>query len=290
MVGDSTSTTSVLESATLTQAASPQATQLEVWPGKAYPLGATYDGSGTNFAVFSEAAEKVELCLFDADGRRDQGDAARGRRLRLARFHPQYRARPALRLPRARPVRSRRGTALQPEQAADRPVREGDRRHLRVEPVAVRLQLRRSRQPQRRRLGGQHAQVRGDQPVLRLGRGSPAAARIRRHGHLRGARQGADPDAPGHPREHSRHVRRRGAPGDHRAPEVVGRQRDRADAGASLRQRLDTHREGAVQLLGLQHHRLLGAGLQVQQQLRPRAVRCRSSRPWCVRCTRPTSR
>ncbi|KUI15990.1 glycogen debranching enzyme [Mycolicibacterium acapulense] len=41
---------------------------MEVWPGKAYPLGATYDGTGTNFAVFSEAAEKVELCLFDADG------------------------------------------------------------------------------------------------------------------------------------------------------------------------------------------------------------------------------
>jgi isoamylase len=40
----------------------------EVWPGKAYPLGATYDGSGTNFAVFSEVAESVELCLFDADG------------------------------------------------------------------------------------------------------------------------------------------------------------------------------------------------------------------------------
>jgi isoamylase len=41
---------------------------MEVWPGKAYPLGATYDGSGTNFAVFSEVAERVELCLFDADG------------------------------------------------------------------------------------------------------------------------------------------------------------------------------------------------------------------------------
>ncbi|WP_285030962.1 glycogen debranching protein GlgX [Mycolicibacterium sp. lyk4-40-TYG-92] len=39
----------------------------EVWPGKAYPLGATYDGVGTNFAVFSEAAERVELCLFDDD-------------------------------------------------------------------------------------------------------------------------------------------------------------------------------------------------------------------------------
>ncbi|OBG85065.1 glycogen debranching enzyme GlgX [Mycobacterium sp. E3298] len=40
----------------------------EVWPGRAYPLGATYDGAGTNFAVFSEVAERVELCLFDAEG------------------------------------------------------------------------------------------------------------------------------------------------------------------------------------------------------------------------------
>jgi glycogen operon protein len=40
----------------------------QVWPGTAYPLGATYDGTGTNFAIFSEVAEKVELCLFDADG------------------------------------------------------------------------------------------------------------------------------------------------------------------------------------------------------------------------------
>ncbi|WP_309648312.1 glycogen debranching protein GlgX [Nocardioides sp.] len=38
------------------------------WPGHAYPLGATYDGSGTNFALFSEVADRVELCLFEADG------------------------------------------------------------------------------------------------------------------------------------------------------------------------------------------------------------------------------
>ncbi len=37
---------------------------MEVWPGNAYPLGATYDGRGTNFAIFSEVAEQVELCLF----------------------------------------------------------------------------------------------------------------------------------------------------------------------------------------------------------------------------------
>ncbi|HEV2887718.1 MAG TPA: glycogen debranching protein GlgX [Jatrophihabitans sp.] len=41
---------------------------MQIWPGTAYPLGATYDGSGTNFALFSEAAERVELCLFDSEG------------------------------------------------------------------------------------------------------------------------------------------------------------------------------------------------------------------------------
>ena len=37
----------------------------EIWPGRPYPLGATFDGSGTNFALFSEVADKVELCLFE---------------------------------------------------------------------------------------------------------------------------------------------------------------------------------------------------------------------------------
>ncbi|WP_019143006.1 glycogen debranching protein GlgX [Noviherbaspirillum massiliense] len=40
-----------------------------IQPGSPYPLGATYDGLGTNFAVFSAHAVKVELCLFDAEGR-----------------------------------------------------------------------------------------------------------------------------------------------------------------------------------------------------------------------------
>ncbi|MGR3933959.1 glycogen debranching protein GlgX [Streptomyces sp. BRA346] len=41
---------------------------MQVWPGHAYPLGATYDGAGTNFAVFSEAATRIELCLLHDDG------------------------------------------------------------------------------------------------------------------------------------------------------------------------------------------------------------------------------
>ncbi|WP_181958337.1 glycogen debranching protein GlgX [Nonomuraea deserti] len=40
---------------------------IEIWPGDPYPLGATYDGAGTNFSLYTEVADKVELCLFDED-------------------------------------------------------------------------------------------------------------------------------------------------------------------------------------------------------------------------------
>ncbi|HEY6133033.1 MAG TPA: alpha-amylase family glycosyl hydrolase, partial [Rubrivivax sp.] len=42
-----------------------------LWPGKPYPRGANWDGMGVNFALFSEHAERVELCLFDASGRNE---------------------------------------------------------------------------------------------------------------------------------------------------------------------------------------------------------------------------
>jgi isoamylase len=41
---------------------------MQIWPGRPYPLGATFDGSGTNFSLFSELANRVELCLFDEQG------------------------------------------------------------------------------------------------------------------------------------------------------------------------------------------------------------------------------
>ena len=42
---------------------------MRVWPGKPFPLGPRWDGEGTNFSLFSEHAEKVELCLFDEHDR-----------------------------------------------------------------------------------------------------------------------------------------------------------------------------------------------------------------------------
>jgi isoamylase len=47
---------------------------VQTWPGSTYPLGATFDGNGTNFALFSEGAERVQLCLFDDDGVETQVD------------------------------------------------------------------------------------------------------------------------------------------------------------------------------------------------------------------------
>jgi isoamylase len=53
------------------RALTPQPMRARVWPGQHYPLGATWDGKGVNFALFSSNAEKVELCLFDAAGVRE---------------------------------------------------------------------------------------------------------------------------------------------------------------------------------------------------------------------------
>ncbi|HWO42323.1 MAG TPA: glycogen debranching enzyme GlgX, partial [Candidatus Eisenbacteria bacterium] len=44
---------------------------MKLWTGKSYPLGATWDGAGVNFALFSENATGVELCLFDPEGKEE---------------------------------------------------------------------------------------------------------------------------------------------------------------------------------------------------------------------------
>src|SRR5688572_12782179 len=51
-----------------------RAPQLQIRPGEPFPLGARWDGAGTNFSVFSEVATRVELCLFGADGLEERID------------------------------------------------------------------------------------------------------------------------------------------------------------------------------------------------------------------------
>ena len=48
-----------------------------VWPGRPFPLGAIWDGEGTNFSLFSEHAERVELCFFDDHDRETRRELPR---------------------------------------------------------------------------------------------------------------------------------------------------------------------------------------------------------------------
>ncbi|CAN5664433.1 glycogen debranching protein GlgX [soil metagenome] len=57
---------------------------ISIWPGEPFPLGATWDGEGTNFALYSENASEVELCLFDSP---DAGEASRSFRIRERTAH-----------------------------------------------------------------------------------------------------------------------------------------------------------------------------------------------------------
>ena len=75
---------------------------IEVWPGRPYPLGAAYDGGGTNFSLFSEVAEKVELCLFDEEGNEQRVALEEVDASCWHGYLPVGGARAALRLPGAR--------------------------------------------------------------------------------------------------------------------------------------------------------------------------------------------
>ena len=66
---------------------------MDVWPGKPFPLGPTWDGNGTNFALFSENAERVELCLFDGDDRETRVELSERDGVQLALLPPRRRAR-----------------------------------------------------------------------------------------------------------------------------------------------------------------------------------------------------
>ena len=108
------------------------------------------------------------------------------------------------------------------------------------------------------RLGAVHAEVRGGQPVLRLGQRPPAADALPPLGDLRGARQGPD-DAPPRASPRSCAARTPASPTRRSIEHLqeLGVTADRADAGAPVRARHTAAPNGAAQLLGLQHDRLL---------------------------------
>ena len=238
---------------------------MRVWPGSPHPLGATWNGEGVNFALFSENATAVAaLPLRRSDRRRADGHYHHGRadRQRLARLPARRPAGRAVRLPGGRAVRAHQRASVQPEQAAHRPLRQGGERSHPLERRALRLPDRgRAGGPLLRLagLGGRHAQVPRGRPGLHLG-GRPAPQHaVEPDGDLRDTRAGHDGAAPGRPRAPARHLPRPGLGPDHRPSARARRDRGGAHAGAPLRGRPASGRPGADELLGLQLHRLLGA-------------------------------
>jgi glycogen operon protein len=62
---------------------------IDVWPGQPFPFGASWDGHGTNFSIFSEHAERVELCLFDDRGQETRLEVTQRRALNWHCYLPE---------------------------------------------------------------------------------------------------------------------------------------------------------------------------------------------------------
>ncbi len=223
---------------------------MDIWPGHWQPLGATVDDGGTNFALFSREREAVELCVFDDDGAETRVP------LRESTFHVWHGYLPGV------------GAGTRYGYRVDGEFNPGNGAHfnankLLVDPYAraldgdLRTRRRRVREQRAMRLGRVCAQVGRRARRLRLGQGSRTRRRLGRHGPLRGARARLHHATPRRAAGVARHVRRACAPSLDRLLETTRRHDPRATAHPPLRQRASAAAPRAVELLGLQHPRLL---------------------------------
>ena len=231
---------------------------MKIWPGNSYPLGATCDNGGTNFSLFSEVAERVELCLFDEAGRETRVDLPEVTGHCWHGYFPGIAARAALRLPRARPVGTAERPPLQSRQAAARPLRQGHRRRCsagtrRCSPTASTMArtcaTMRTAHPSCRSASSSNPffDWAGDRQPQR-----PWHETVIYELHVKGF-TARHPDVPPELRGTYAGLAH---PAVDRVPETSRRHRGRADAGAPVRPRQAPGRPRAAQLLGLQLDRL----------------------------------
>ena len=250
--------------------------------------------SGTNFSLFSEVAERVELCLFDEHGAETRVDLPEmtalcwhGYRARTSRPGQRYGFRVH------GPWASRSRAALQSRQAAARSLREGDRRAVGL--GRGRLPVPRSTSPSRPATSRQRA-VRAASPSssTRTSTGATTARRdtpwhqtVIYETHVKGFTQ-----APSrHPGGAARHLRRPGAPRRDRLPAAARHHRRRAAAGAPVRAGLDAARAEGCATTGATTRSASSRRTTSTRAARPAAAsRSRSSSRWSRRCTTPGSR
>ena len=264
---------------------------MQMWPGRPYPLGATYDGTGTNFALFSEVAERVELCLI-ADGRhRDPRRPDRGRRVRVARL-PARASRPGSATATGctgRTTRRRATAATRTSCCSTRTPRRSTGRS-----TATRRCTRTSSTTRTQRNDDDSAAHTMTSVVINpyfdWGHDRPPQHEYHEsviyEAHVRGLTM----QHPAVPEE------LRGTYAGLAHPAVI---EHLTSLGVTAVELMPVHQfvndpslveQGPVELLGLQHHRVLRAAQRLRGVPAAPGSRCRSSRRWSRRCTRRTSR
>ena len=265
---------------------------MRLWPGQPFPLGATYDGAGTNFSLFSEVATGVDLCLFDDDGARGVHPSHRGDRALLARLPAQRRSRPALRLPGPRPLRAATtGTAATRRSCCSTPTpRRSRARSTGTRPSSATRSAATTWSPTSATAPPFVPKAVVTNPFFDWGVDRPPCIPLARDGDLRGPRQGLHQAASRRRRRAARHLRRPGPPGGHRAPHEPRGDRRRADARPPVRPRPLPGREEACGTTGATTPSASSPPTTTTPPAGSAASRSASSRPWCGRCTRPASR
>ena len=267
----------------------------EIWPGDPFPLGATWDGGGTNFSLFSENATRVELCLFDADGVEERIELQERTAFNWHGYLPLVGPGQRYGYRVHGPYAPAEGHRFNPckllldpyAKSIEGPIRFDAGNVLPYVPTGDGGRRPRARRRGRRR---RDPEVRRDRPALRLGGRPPAAHAVEPDRDLRGARQGLHEAAAGRARGPARDLRGPRVRRLHRPPQVARRHGGRAAAGAPHRRRGLPAPQGADELLGLLVDRLLRARTPPTPRPATAARRCASSRAWSRRCTARASR
>ena len=263
--------------------------------GLPHPRGATWDGKGINFALFSAHATKVELCLFDPRARRrSSASSCPNTPTRSGTAICPTSARDGLRLPRPRPLRAgRRATASIPNKLLLDPYARAHVGELKWDPAVFGYPMAIGRRPHLRRARQRalHAEVRGRRPELRLaGRARPPARALGPHRSSTRRMCAASPSCiPTVPEAAARHLSPASAP--RRSIDYI------KSLGVTSVELLPVHtfindsyllEQGPHQLLGLQHRSASSRPIRATPPTR--ATACASSRRWWRASTTPGSR
>ena len=221
-------------------------------------------------------------CACSTATARDAHPARRVDLPRLARLPARRRARPALRLPRRRARTTRRAGC-----STTRPSCWSTRTPARSRATS-------STHPavypdNDRRLGAVRAALGRHPRRVPVGRRPPPRRAVGRHGHLRAARQGLHPAAPGHPAGAARHLRRARPPGRDRAPALARASPPSSCCRSTSSCPSRTCSAAARATTGATTRSGFFAPHEAYARA-ARATRSASSRRWCARCTRPASR